>query len=114
MLTLRLYFAQRLTALIMAPLTLGHLAVMIYAVQDGLSVAEILARTQGSVAWFLFYGSFVLAVAVHAAIGLRVVISEWLGVTGVALSVFSWAVLVMLLVLGGRAVWTVTFAGDFL
>lgn len=114
MLTLRLYFAQRLTALIMAPLTLGHLAVMIYAVQDGLSVAEILARTQGSVAWFLFYGSFVLAVAVHAAIGLRVVISEWLGVTGVALSVFSWAVLVMLLVLGGRAVWTVTFAGGFL
>ena len=114
MLTLRLYFAQRLTALIMAPLTLGHLAVMIYAVQDGLSVAEILARTQGSVAWFLFYGSFVLAVAVHAAIGLRVVISEWLGVRGIALSVFSWAVLVMLLVLGGRAVWTVTFAGDFL
>ena len=114
MLTLRLYFAQRLTALIMAPLTLGHLAVMIYAVQDGLSVAEILARTQGSVAWFLFYGSFVLAVAVHAAIGLRVVISEWLGVRGIALSVFSWAVLVMLLVLGGRAVWTVTFAGGVL
>ena len=71
MLTLRLYFAQRLTALIMAPLTLGHLAVMIYAVQGGLSVAEILARTQGSVAWFLFYGGFVVAVAVHAAIGLR-------------------------------------------
>ena len=114
MLTLRLYFAQRLTALIMAPLTLGHLAVMIYAVRDGLSVAEILARTQGSVAWFLFYGSFVLAVAVHAAIGLRVVISEWLGVRGIALSVFSWAVLVMLLVLGGRAVWTVTFARGFL
>ena len=114
MLTLRLYFAQRLTALIMAPLTLGHLAVMIYAVQDGLSVAEILARTQGSVAWFLFYGSFVLAVAVHAAIGLRVVISEWLGVRGIALSIFSWAVLVMLLVLGGRAVWTVTFAVGFL
>ena len=114
MLTLRLYFAQRLTALIMAPLTLGHLAVMIYAVQDGISVAEILARTQGSVAWFLFYGSFVLAVAVHAAIGLRVVISEWLGVRGIALSIFSWAVLVMLLVLGGQSVWTVTFAGGFL
>ena len=114
MLTLRLYFAQRLTAMIMAPLTFGHLAVMIYAVQDGLSVAEILARTQGSVAWFLFYGSFVLAVAVHAAIGLRVVIFEWLGIRGVALSVFSWAVLVILLVLGGRAVWAVTFAGGSL
>ena len=31
MLTLRLYMAQRLTALIMAPLTIGHLVVMIYA-----------------------------------------------------------------------------------
>ena len=58
MLNLHLYMAQRLTALIMAPLTIGHLAVMIYAVQDGLSVAEILARTQGSLAWFLFYGIF--------------------------------------------------------
>ena len=111
MLTLRLYFAQRLTALIMAPLTLGHLAVMIYAVQGGLSVAEILARTQGSVAWFLFYGGFVVAVAVHAAIGLRVVVSEWLGVRGIALSVFSLVVLANLLLLGGRAVWSVTFAG---
>jgi fumarate reductase subunit C len=111
MLTLRLYFAQRLTALIMAPLTLGHLAVMIYAVQGGLSVAEILARTQGSVAWFLFYGGFVVAVAVHAAIGLRVVVSEWLGVRGIALSVFSLVVLATLLLLGGQAVWSVTFAG---
>ena len=40
MLNLHLYMAQRLTALIMVPLTIGHLAVMIYAVQDGLSVAE--------------------------------------------------------------------------
>ena len=111
MLTLRLYFAQRLTAIIMAPLTLGHLVVMIYAVQDGLSVAEILARTRGSVAWLLFYGSFVLAVAVHAAIGLRVIIYEWLNVRGVALLLLSWAVLVSLLFLGGRAVWMVTFAG---
>ena len=111
MLTLRLYFAQRLTALIMAPLTLGHLVVMIYAVQGGLSVAEILARTQGSVAWFLFYGGFVVAVAVHAAIGLRVVVFEWLGVRGIALSVFSLVVLATLLLLGGRAVWAVTFAG---
>ena len=33
MLNLHLYMAQRLTAMIMAPLTIGHLAVMIYAVQ---------------------------------------------------------------------------------
>ena len=49
MLDIRLYMLQRITALIMAPLTLGHIAVMIYAVQGGLSADEILARTQGSI-----------------------------------------------------------------
>ena len=37
MLDLRLYMAQRLSALVMAPLVIGHIAVMIYAVQGGLS-----------------------------------------------------------------------------
>ena len=73
MLDIRLYMAQRLSALIMVPLVIGHIAVMIYAVQGGLTVAEILARTQGSVAWFLFYGSFVVAASVHGAIGVRVI-----------------------------------------
>ena len=111
MLNLHLYMAQRLTALIMAPLTIGHLAVMIYAVQGGLSVAEILARTQGSLAWFLFYGSFVLAVSIHSAIGMRVIMFEWLGIKGTLLSLISWGVCLLLLMLGGRAVWAVTFAG---
>ena len=111
MLNLHLYMAQRLTALIMAPLTIGHLAVMIYAVQDGLSVAEILARTQGSLAWFLFYGSFVLAVSIHAAIGMRAIMFEWLGIKGVVLSAISWGLCALLLGLGGRAVWAVTFSG---
>ena len=111
MLNLHLYMAQRLTALIMTPLVIGHLAVMIYAVQGGLSVAEILARTQGSLAWFLFYGSFVLAVSIHAAIGMRVIMFEWLGIKGTLLSLISWGVCLLLLMLGGRAVWAVTFAG---
>jgi fumarate reductase subunit C len=85
--------------------------VMIYAVQGGLSVAEIMARTQGSLAWFLFYGSFVLAVSVHAAIGIRVILYEWLGVKGVMLAGLSWSLCALLLGLGGRAVWAVTFAG---
>ena len=32
---------QRITALMMAPFVIGHLAVMIYAIQGGLSAAEI-------------------------------------------------------------------------
>ena len=111
MLTLRLYMAQRLSALIMAPLTLGHLAVMIYAVQGGVSVAEILERTQGSLAWFLFYGSFVVAVSIHGAIGLRVISFEWFSLNGRALQLFSWAVFALLFGLGAKAVYAVTFAG---
>ena len=111
MLDLRLYMLQRLTALIMAPLVIGHIAVMIYAVQDGLTVGEILARTQGSVAWFLFYGSFVVAVSVHGAIGLRVISFEWFGLKVRALQLFSWVVFALLFGLGAKAVYAVTFAG---
>lgn len=108
MLDARLYMLQRLTALIMAPLTLGHIAVMIVAVQGGLSTAEILGRTQGSVKWFLFYGSFVIAVSIHAAIGLRVVAHEMLALKGRPLTLFTWGVCLLFLILGARAVVAVT------
>lgn len=110
MLNLRLYMFQRITALLMAPLVLGHLAVMIYAIQGGLSAAEILGRTQGSILWFLFYGTFVLAVSIHGAVGLRTVLHEWVGVKGRALEGFMWAIGLALFALGARAVWAVTFA----
>tara|TARA_B110000977_G_scaffold149537_1_gene189564 strand:+ start:4086 stop:4418 length:333 start_codon:yes stop_codon:yes gene_type:complete len=108
MMTLRLYMAQRISALIMAPLVLMHIGVMIYAIQGGLSAAEILGRTQGSAFWFLFYGIFVIALSVHAAIGLRTVLSEWAGLRGSLLNGISWAVLVLLLILGMQAVYGVT------
>lgn len=104
MLDLRLYMLQRISALIMVPLTLGHIAVMIYAVQGGLTTAEILSRTQGSIFWFLFYGLFVVAVSVHAAIGLRVILHEATGIKGMALTLFMWLVFMLLMVLGWRAV----------
>lgn len=110
MLNLRLYMLQRITALLMAPLVLGHLAVMIYAIQGGLSAAEILGRTQGSLLWFLFYGTFVVAVSIHGAIGLRTIAVEWGGLKGPALEVFMWLTGLSLLATGARAVWAVTFA----
>lgn len=110
MLNLRLYMLQRVTALLMAPLVVGHLAVMIYAIQGGLSATEILGRTQGSLIWFLSYGLFVVAVSVHGAIGVRVIVFEWGGLKGRALDAFMWAVGLVLFVLGARAVWAVTFA----
>ncbi|MBY4893838.1 succinate dehydrogenase [Rhodobacteraceae bacterium N5(2021)] len=111
MLTIRLYMLQRITALLMAPLVIGHLAVMIYAIQGGISAEEILGRTQGSLAWFAFYGTFVAAVSIHGAIGLRAVVHEWGGVKGPALEVLMWVVGAGLFALGARAVWAVTFGG---
>ena len=110
MLNIRLYMLQRITALLMAPLVIGHLVVIIYAIQGGLSSAEILGRTQGSLIWFAVYGTFVLAVALHGAIGVRVIIHEWFGVQGHALEAAMWAVGLGLLGLGARAVFAVTIA----
>ncbi len=106
-----LYMAQRLSALVMAPFVLVHLGVMVYAIQGGLTAAEILGRTQGSAFWFLFYGMFVVAVSIHAALGLRVILSEWAGLRGAALNALSCAIGFGLLVLGARAVWAVTAGG---
>lgn len=109
MLNLHLYMLQRITALIMAPLVIGHIAVMIYAIQGGLTATEILGRTQGNVGWALFYGLFVIAVSIHAAIGVRVIVHEVTGLKGAALTALTWGVGALLLVMGGRAVWGVTF-----
>ncbi|WGH77315.1 succinate dehydrogenase [Jannaschia ovalis] len=108
MLDLRLYMAQRITAMLMAPFVLVHLGVMIYAIQGGLSAAEILGRTQGSVLWFLFYGGFVIAVAIHASIGLRVIAHELLGLGQRALDAVMWGAGALLLTLGGWSVLAVT------
>lgn len=74
-----LWVAQRASAAVLAVCVLVHLATIVYAVQGGLTGAEILARTRGSLGWAAFYAVFVLAVAVHAPIGLRTVLAEWLG-----------------------------------
>ncbi|MDG1530371.1 MAG: succinate dehydrogenase [Paracoccaceae bacterium] len=108
MLDIRLYMLQRLSALFMAPFVLVHIAVMIYAIQGGLNTSEILSRTQGSVFWFLFYASFVVAVSVHAAIGLRVLAHEVFGLKGIALSALTWGICLALLFMGARAVSAVT------
>ena len=72
-----LWVAQRASAAVLAVCVLVHLVTIIYAVRAGLSAAEILGRTRGNVAWLVFYAVFVVAVAVHAPIGLRSVLSEW-------------------------------------
>jgi len=102
--SLRLYVWQRLTAAVMAPLVLVHIAVIFYASRKGLSAADILGRTRGSLMWASFYGAFVAAAALHAAIGVRNVLVEWSPLGESRAGLFSTLFGVLLLVLGLRAV----------
>jgi fumarate reductase subunit C len=110
----RLYLLQRATALILVPLIAVHLIVIFYATAKGLSAANILGRTRGSIGWGAFYSLFVVAAALHGAIGVRNVLAEWgpvalkrnpqllavcLGATGIGLAA-----------LGLRAVYAVVLA----
>lgn len=103
-----LYVWQRATAALMAPMVMVHLAVIFYAARHGMTGADILGRTRGNIGWAAFYGVFVVAVAIHAAIGLRGVFTEWAGLNerraGTAAAAFG----VVLLGLGIRAVAAVT------
>ncbi len=105
----RLFLAQRLTALLMAPLAGGHLFGIVYAIHGGLDAAEILARTRGSAGFGVFYLLFVLAVSVHAAIGLRVIAYEWGGLRGGWLDGLTWLTGLLLLGMGGFAVFALVF-----
>lgn len=104
----RLFLAQRLSALVLAPLVLIHLGLILYAIQGGLSAAEILGRTEGSLGWAAFYALFVLAVSVHAPIGLRTVLAEWTPLPRRAADLVAAAAGLALLALGLRAVAIVT------
>jgi fumarate reductase subunit C len=99
-----LWAAQRASAAVLALCVTVHLATMIYAVRGGLSAAEILSRTRGSAGWLAFYSVFVLAVAVHAPIGLRPVLGEWLRWTGASRDLCLVALAMLLAGLGMRAV----------
>jgi fumarate reductase subunit C len=102
-----LWIAQRASAAVLALCVLVHIVVMIYAVRGGLSAGEILGRTRGNVGWASFYTVFVLAVSVHAPIGLRAIAIEWLGWRGRSLGIFVHAFALLLLAMGLRGVWAV-------
>ena len=100
----RFYLWQRATAAVMAPLVLVHIAVIFYATRHGMSAADILSRTRGSIAWAAFYGIFVLAVSVHASIGLRNILSEWIPLNERRIDACAFFFGLVLAVLGMRAV----------
>jgi fumarate reductase subunit C len=98
-----LYVAQRGTAVILAVAVAVHLGTILYAVRGGLTAGEILGRTQGNVAFLIFYGVFVIAAAIHAPIGLRGILREWTGWRGRSLDGAMLGVAALMIVLGLRA-----------
>ena len=102
-----LWLAQRASAAVLVLCVAVHLATMIYAIRGGLSAAEILSRTRGNLGWFAFYSVFVLAVTVHAPIGLRSVATELLGWRGASRDVALLGLAMLLAVMGMRAVFGV-------
>jgi len=103
----RLWAAQRISAMVLALCVIVHLATIIYAVRGGLSAAEILGRTRGNSAWAAFYTIFVLAVAVHAPIGLRAILAETFAWRGRGLELTVGMAAFLLAAVGLRAVWAV-------
>jgi fumarate reductase subunit C len=100
----RLYVAQRLTAAVMVPLVAVHLGLILYATRHGLTAADVLARTRGSIAWALFYGAFVVAAAIHAPIGIRTILLEWSRLRGRSVDMIATGIGLLLLIFGLRAV----------
>jgi fumarate reductase subunit C len=98
-----LWIAQRVGALVLTLAVALHLATIIYAVHHGLSAAAILARTQGNLAWLVFYAIFALAAALHGGIGFRTIIRETTSWRGATLDITVAAVIIALSVAGWRA-----------
>jgi fumarate reductase subunit C len=99
-----LWIGQRASAAVLGVCVVVHLITIVYAVRGGLTAAEIFSRTRGSVGWLAFYSIFVLAIAVHAPIGLRPVLGEWLGWRGRSCEAFVLAFGILLAWMGMRAV----------
>jgi fumarate reductase subunit C len=107
----KLWYWQRISAMVLALCVLVHLAVMVYAVRGGLSAAELLGRTQGNWAFAAFYAVFVVACAVHVPVGVANIAREWWGLGEAAARALSLGLALLLLLAGLRAVWAVVMPG---
>jgi fumarate reductase subunit C len=102
------FVLQRASAAVLALCVVVHLATIIYAVRHGLTAQAIVARMHASAFWPAFYTVFVVAVAIHAPLGLRVVAEEWLQWRGRVVDVVLAAFALILLAGGLYAVYSLT------
>lgn len=99
----RLWYAQRISAMVLGLCVAIHLFIMFYAIRGGLTAGEILGRTQGNWLFAIFYEVFVLACFVHAPIGLANILRENFPRSS-GLIVLPWVLAALILVLGTAAV----------
>jgi fumarate reductase subunit C len=99
----KLWYAQRISAMVLGICVAIHLLIIFYAIRGGLSAQEILGRTQGNILFAIFYEVFVLACFVHAPIGLANILQETFPKAGIARPL-SWILALMILILGTTAV----------
>lgn len=99
----KLWYAQRISAMILGICVAIHLLIIFYAIRGGLSAQEILGRTQGNVLFAIFYEVFVLACFVHAPIGLANILQETFPKSRLEKPI-SWALAICILTLGTTAV----------
>jgi fumarate reductase subunit C len=105
--TAALFLAQRISAIVLALAVTIHLATIIYATRIGLTADQILERTREN-NWFLsFYIVFVVAIAIHAPIGLRNIFREWTSWRSRSLDIALALFAIVLLLLGLRAAFAV-------
>ena len=99
----KLWYAQRISAMVLGICVAVHLVIIFYAIRGGITAQEILGRTQGNVLFALFYEVFVLACFIHAPIGIANILQETFPKSGIAKPVAS-ALGLFILVLGSAAV----------
>lgn len=106
----KLWYAQRISAMVLGLCVAIHLLIIFYAIRGGLSAQEILGRTQGNLAFAIFYEIFVLACFVHAPIGIANILQETFPKSGLAKPISSLFAL-LILVLGTVAVFGIYAGG---
>ena len=99
----KLWYAQRISAMILGLCVSIHLVIIFYAIRGGLTAEEILGRTQGNIAFAIFYEIFVLACFVHAPIGVANILEESF-CKGFISKTLSWVLAALIITLGTSAV----------
>lgn len=99
----KLWYAQRISAMILGLCVSIHLIIIFYAIRGGLTAEEILGRTQGNIAFAIFYEIFVLACFVHAPIGVANILEETF-CKGFISKALSWVLAALIITLGTTAV----------